>query len=176
MAQDYVIQTDGLTKRYGSLVAVDNLTLRVPRGEVFGLLGPNGSGKTTTIGMLLGLVRPSSGTRRLFGLESDGVTPETLRRVGAIVETPTFYPYLSGRANLKYFEGISRRGSRDEVDRLLELVGLTGRAGSKFRTYSLGMKQRLGLRRTLCWETRSCSSSTSRPTAWTRRAWRRSGD
>ena len=145
MAQDYVIQTDGLTKRYGSLVAVDNLTLRVPRGEVFGLLGPNGSGKTTTIGMLLGLVRPSSGTRRLFGLESDGVTPETLRRVGAIVETPTFYPYLSGRANLKYFEGISRRGSRDEVDRLLELVGLTGRAGSKFRTYSLGMKQRLGL-------------------------------
>ena len=145
MAQDYVIQTDGLTKRYGSLVAVDNLTLRVPCGEVFGLLGPNGSGKTTTIGMLLGLVRPSSGTRCLFGLESDGVTPETLRRVGAIVETPTFYPYLSGRANLKYFEGISRRGSRDEVDRLLELVGLTGRAGSKFRTYSLGMKQRLGL-------------------------------
>ena len=145
MAQDYVIQTDGLTKRYGSLVAVDNLTLRVPRGEVFGLLGPNGSGKTTTIGMLLGLVRPSSGTKRLFGLESDGVTPETLRRVGAIVETPTFYPYLSGRANLKYFQGISRHGSRDEVDRLLELVGLTGRAGSKFRTYSLGMKQRLGL-------------------------------
>lgn len=142
---DLVVETRGLTKRYGSVLAVDNLSLEVPKGGVFGLLGPNGSGKTTTLGMLLGLVRPTAGSIRLF--DSDGTAPHdaSLRRVGAMVETPTFYPYLSGRANLRYFQGIAGRDDPTEVDRLLDQVGLSGRADSKYSTYSLGMKQRLGI-------------------------------
>lgn len=139
----YVIETKALTKRYGDVVAVDQLSLRVPRGGVFGFLGPNGSGKTTTMGMLLGLVHPTSGEARIFG--DPARHPATLRRVGAMVETPTFYPYLSGRANLRYFQGVSGQGTPSEVDRLLELVDLGKRADSKFGAYSLGMKQRLGI-------------------------------
>jgi ABC-2 type transport system ATP-binding protein len=142
---NWVIETRSLTKQYGSIQAVDSLSLQVPGGGVFGLLGPNGSGKTTTMGMLLGLVRPTAGTIRLFGDPVEGVHPHALRRIGAIVEEPSFYPYLSGRNNLRYFQGIGGNGSRDEVDRLLETVGLSERAGSKFNTYSMGMKQRLGI-------------------------------
>jgi ABC-type multidrug transport system ATPase subunit len=138
-----VIETTDLMKRYGEVVAVDHLTLRVPRGGVFGFLGPNGSGKTTTMGMLLGLVHPTSGDARIFG--DPARHPATLRRVGAMVETPTFYPYLTGRANLRYFQGIGRRGAPADVDRLLDLVDLGKRADSKYATYSLGMKQRLGI-------------------------------
>ncbi len=97
------------------------------------------------MGMLLGLVRPTAGTIRLFGDPAEGVHPHALRRIGAIVEEPSFYPYLSGRNNLRYFQGIGGNASRDEVDRLLETVGLAERAGSKFHTYSMGMKQRLGI-------------------------------
>ncbi|MFW6174727.1 MAG: ABC transporter ATP-binding protein [Chloroflexota bacterium] len=138
-----VIETRGLTKMFGRVAAVRDLSLEVPRGGVFGLLGPNGSGKTTTMGMLLGLVQATSGSFYLFGQE--GATPETLRRIGAIVETPAFYPYMSGRDNLRYFQGITGRGSPDEVDHLLETVELSAHAGRKFGTYSLGMKQRLGI-------------------------------
>ncbi len=141
--QDLVIETDGLTKRYGDVVAVDGLSLRVPRGGVFGFLGPNGSGKTTTMGMLLGLVQLTSGVARIFGAHAG--ESDTLRRIGAMVESPTFYPYLSGRANLRYFQAIGRRGSPKDIDRLLDLVDLGKRADSKFGTYSLGMKQRLGV-------------------------------
>ena len=141
----WVIETRSLTKEYGSIRAVDDLSLQVPQGGVFGLLGPNGSGKTTTMGMLLGLVRPTAGTIRLFGDPAEGVHPHALRRIGAIVEEPSFYPYLSGRNNIRYFQGIGGNGSREEVDRLLETVGLAERAGSKFHTYSMGMKQRLGI-------------------------------
>ena len=109
----------------------------------FGLLGPNGSGKTTTMGMLLGLTRPTAGSFRLFGAQSNHQA--SLRRVGAIVETPTFYPYLSGRQNLAYFQGILGRGTPQELDDLLERVGLADRGNDRFHTYSLGMKQRLGL-------------------------------
>lgn len=140
---EYVIETRALTKRYGDVLAVNDLTLRVPRGGVFGFLGPNGSGKTTTMGMLLGLVHPTSGEARIFG--DPARHPATLRRVGAMVETPTFYPYLSGRANLRYFQGIGRRGAAADIERLLTLVDLGKRADSKFATYSLGMKQRLGI-------------------------------
>ena len=140
---DLVIRTDGLTKRYGKIVAVDGLSMEVRRGHVYGLLGPNGSGKTTTMGMLLGLVRPTSGSFSLFG-SSDGHR-DALRRIGSIVETPAFYPYLSGRQNLAYFQGISGRGEPSELDELLERVGLASRGGDRFQTYSLGMKQRLGL-------------------------------
>ena len=140
---DFVIRTDGLTKRYGEILAVDGLSMQVPRGRIFGLLGPNGSGKTTTMGMLLGLVKPTAGSFTLFGSNSPHV--ESLRRLGAIVETPAFYPYLSGRDNLAYFQGIGGRSDAAELDDLLEKVGLADRADSRFRTYSLGMKQRLGL-------------------------------
>ena len=143
MANDPVIKTDGLTKRYGRIVAVDGVSLEVSRGHVFGLLGPNGSGKTTTMGMLLGLVKPTSGSFDLLGAG----TPhrDALHRTGAIVETPSFYPYLSGRQNLAYFQGILGRGTPEELDGLLERVGLADRGNDRFSTYSLGMKQRLGL-------------------------------
>ena len=140
---DVVIQTDALTKRYGRVLAVDQLSLQVPRGHVFGLLGPNGAGKTTFMGMLLGLVRPTSGSFSLLG--ANGVSMDALRRIGAIVETPAFYPYLSGRRNLAYFQGVMGRKDPSELDTLLERVGLADRANDAFKTYSLGMKQRLGL-------------------------------
>jgi ABC-2 type transport system ATP-binding protein len=138
-----VIETEGLSKAFGNVQAVTDLTLRVPYGGVFGFLGPNGSGKTTTIGMLLGLIQPTSGRFRIFG--NAGAGTQTLERIGAIVETPAFYPYLSGRANLRYFQGICGRGKPGEVDELLEQVGLSERANRKYTTYSQGMKQRLGI-------------------------------
>lgn len=141
--EDLVIETNDLSKRYGQVTAVDRLSLRVPRGHVFGLLGPNGSGKTTAMSMLLGLVRPTAGSFRLFGGgQADG---EALRRIGAIIETPSFYPYLSGRQNLEYFQGVSGKGDRQELDTLLDKVGLLQRADDRYQTYSLGMKQRLGI-------------------------------
>ena len=140
---DLVIQTSGLTKRFGKNVAVDNLSMEVRRGRVYGLLGPNGSGKTTTMGMLLGLLRPTAGNFSLFG--STAGHEESLRRIGAVIETPAFYPYLSGRGNLAYFQLISGRGAPSELDELLASVGLGGRGDDRFRTYSLGMKQRLGI-------------------------------
>lgn len=145
----WVIETEGLTKRYGSITAVDNLSLQVPDTGVFGLLGPNGSGKTTTMGMLLGLIHPTSGSIRLFGSNLAGEHGNALSRIGAIVEEPSFYSHLSGRDNLRYFQGVSGRGAPGEVDHLLEMVGLSERAGSKFNTYSTGMKQRLGIAYTL---------------------------
>ena len=152
---DTVIQTNGLTKRYGRVLAVDGLSLSVPRGRIFGLLGPNGSGKTTLMSMLLGLVRPTAGSFTLFGAPPErGGLERQLHRIGALIETPTFYPYMSGRNNLAYFQGISGqdisgRGDPKELDLLLEQVGLGDRGGDKFQTYSLGMKQRLGLAYTL---------------------------
>ena len=140
---EFVIQTDGLTKRYRNVVAVDDLSIEVRRGRVYGLLGPNGSGKTTTMGLLLGLLRPTSGTFSLFG--SSERHEESLRRVGAIIESPSFYPYLSGLQNLKYFQMISGDGSEEELESLIDRVGLAGRGDDPFRTYSSGMKQRLGI-------------------------------
>ncbi|MQF70225.1 ATP-binding cassette domain-containing protein [SAR202 cluster bacterium AD-804-J14_MRT_500m] len=140
---EFVIQTDGLTKRYKNVVAVDDLSMEMRRGRVYGLLGPNASGKTTIMGLLLGLLRPSSGTFSLFG-SRDG-HEESLRRVGAIIESPSFYPYLSGLQNLKYFQIISGGGSEGELESLIDRVGLAGRSDDLFRTYSLGMKQRLGI-------------------------------
>ena len=119
---ELVIQTDALTKRYGDIVAVDDLSLEVPRGHVFGLLGPNGSGKTTTMGMLLGLVKPAGGSFSLFGGRTSH--QDALHRTGAIVETPSFYPSLSGRDNLAYYQGISGRGDRKELDELRSSTSL----------------------------------------------------
>ena len=138
-----VLATSELKKKYGEVVAVDGVSWSVPQGSVFGLLGPNGAGKTTMIGMLLGLIKPDSGTISLFG--DSGPPERSLPKIGAIMETPAFYPYLSGRDNLRYFQGISTHEDPAEIDRLLELVSLSRRADSKFSTYSLGMKHRLGI-------------------------------
>jgi ABC-2 type transport system ATP-binding protein len=137
-----LVETRGLTKRYGSITAVSGLDLTVRRGEVYGFLGPNGAGKTTTLRMLLGLIRPTSGSARVLG-ESPG-TPNGLERVGALVESPAFYPYLSGRDNLRVIARYSGE-PRSRIAEVLEQVELSGRAKDKFKKYSLGMKQRLGV-------------------------------
>jgi ABC-type multidrug transport system ATPase subunit len=137
-----VIETNDLTKRYRDLVAVDRLTLRVRRGEVYGFLGPNGAGKTTTLRMLLGLVRPTSGVASVLG--SSPGSSEALANIGALIEAPGFYPFLSGRDNLRVMAGHARV-KPERVDVVLDEVGLNGRANDRFRTYSQGMKQRLGV-------------------------------
>ncbi len=140
-----VIETNGLSKDFGSILAVDNLSLSVPKGSVFGLLGPNGAGKTTIIGILLGLITPTSGKFSLFGEEINGSIESALQRIGATMETPSFYPYLSGLDNLRYFQQVAGHNDAAELDSLLELVNLRPRRHSKFATYSLGMKHRLGI-------------------------------
>jgi ABC-2 type transport system ATP-binding protein len=137
-----LVETRGLTKRYGGIAAVESLDLTVRRGEVYGFLGPNGAGKTTTLRMLLGLIRPTSGDARVLG-EKPG-SPAGLGKVGALVESPAFYPYLSGQDNLRVMARYS--GVRSpRIAEVLERVELSGRAKDKFRKYSLGMKQRLGV-------------------------------
>ncbi len=136
------VETRQLTKRYGPLTAVDALALEVRAGEVYGFLGPNGAGKTTTLRMLLGLIKPTSGSVRLFG-RAPGVRGH-LSRVGSLVEGPAFYPYLSGRDNLRV---LARHAgvARDRIPVVLDQVDLTGRANDRYGMYSLGMKQRLGV-------------------------------
>jgi len=139
----FAIETNGLGKRYGDrILAVDQLNMRVRRGEVYGFLGPNGAGKTTTLRMLLGLIRPTSGSATVLGAPPGA--PEGLARIGALVETPAFYPFLSGRDNLRL---LARYAGVPEtrIPVVLEEVELTARAGDRFATYSLGMKQRLGV-------------------------------
>jgi len=143
------IETHGLTKSFGSHLAVDDVDLAVPRGSVFGFLGPNGAGKTTTIRMLLGLVSATSGSISVLGREMPRSLGEVLPRVGALVEGPAFYPFLSGAANLHRLDtadptvdGASRT---ERVAQALERVGLSQAAGKKVKAYSLGMKQRLGI-------------------------------
>lgn len=136
-----VLKIEGLTKRYGSITAVDSLHLDIPKGSVFGILGPNGSGKTTTLGMVLGVIKPAHGKFLWF---DEALNFKSKKRIGAILETPNFYPYLSGISNLKLVSEIKELdGSR--IDEVLTLVNLKGRAKSKFKTYSLGMKQRLAI-------------------------------
>ncbi len=142
---EVVLRTAGLTKRYGRLVAVADLDLEVRTGQVYGFLGPNGSGKTTTIAMILGLLNPDRGRVELFGHDARPHLAHLLRRTGAVMEAPAFYPHLSGRANLRIFAVLSGGISDRHLDEVLDLVGLLGRAQSKVRTYSLGMKQRLAL-------------------------------
>lgn len=147
--ENVVISTSRLTKVYGNLVAVNDLHIQVMRGDVFGFLGPNGSGKTTTIRMLLGLVRPTAGRAVIFGLDNAQQLPVILQHIGAIVETPVFYPYLSGKDNLHVVAAtsgmITGRASNRRVAEVLELVELQKYAHLTFRQYSFGMKQRLGI-------------------------------
>jgi ABC-2 type transport system ATP-binding protein len=144
------IATRGLTKRFrGGQVAVDHIDLVVPHGAVFGFLGPNGSGKTTTIRMLLGLVRPTAGEFDLLGRSMPGGALAVLPRVGALVEGPAFHPYLSGWANLARLDAGDRtvdpRTAKRRIGEALERVGLAAAARKRYRNYSLGMRQRLGL-------------------------------
>ena len=140
-----VVRLKGLTKRFGSLTAVDQLDLEVIPGEVFGFLGPNGAGKSTTIGMMLGLIEPTAGSVEIFGMDASQHRSDVLRRVGAIIEAPAFYPYMSGRDNLRVVARYSGGGHESQIDEVLELVGLGGREKDKIKHYSTGMKQRLGL-------------------------------
>src|SRR6266478_6807926 len=144
-----VISTSRLTKAFGRLVAVNDLHLQVMRGDVFGFLGPNGSGKTTTIRMLLGLIRPTAGRAILFGMDNAYQLPAILHHIGAIVETPVFYPYLSGVDNLRIVAAASGmqlgRANQARIDEVLNLVDLGARGGDAYRKYSLGMKQRLAI-------------------------------
>ncbi|MBW8738304.1 MAG: ABC transporter ATP-binding protein [Streptomyces turgidiscabies] len=147
---DAVIVTRALTKRYrGGQLAVDGLDLTVPAGSVFGFLGPNGSGKTTTIRMLMGLIEPTSGTARVLGRPMPRATRAVLPQVGALIEGPALYGFLSGRDNLVRYDSADPtadpRTRRARVAAALDRVGLTAAAGKKARAYSLGMKQRLGL-------------------------------
>jgi ABC-2 type transport system ATP-binding protein len=138
------IETRGLTKSYGPVLAVDHLDLTVERGEVFGFLGPNGAGKTTTMRILLGLVKQSEGSAAILGMDIAHHMPEILARTGSVIENPTFYPYLSGRENLRAFASLAGI-SHDRIPPVLDLLDLTSAAGRKFSTYSLGMKQRLAV-------------------------------
>lgn len=150
MISEQIIEVRGLTKKFKSLVAVNNLDLNVYRGDVFGFLGPNGAGKSTTIRMLLSLIKPTGGTIKIFGLPLNGNREKILGKVGAIVEKPDFYMYLSAYKNLEILGRLSGADtSKKKIMEMLELVGLAKRYKSKVKTYSHGMKQRLGIAQAL---------------------------
>lgn len=136
-----VLSTQKLTKNFGRLCAVSQLDLEVKRGEVFGMLGPNGSGKTTTLGMLMGVVNPTGGSFSWFGQQA---THQTRKKIGAVLEHPIFYPYLTGQKNLE-LTAMIKGAPDDHIAKVLDIVELTARKDDKYRTYSLGMKQRLAI-------------------------------
>jgi ABC-2 type transport system ATP-binding protein len=138
------VEVRGLVKRYGDLVAVDDVDLTVEAGDVYGYLGPNGAGKTTSLRMMLGLIRPTAGTVRLFGRDPQAGI-DALERVAGFVEAPRFYPYLSGRKNLELLAAFDGGDARTRIDDVLGTVELSGRAHDKVGGYSHGMRQRLGI-------------------------------
>ena len=148
-SQDLAIETAGLTKRFGHQVVVDDLALAVPAGTVFGFLGPNGSGKTTTIRMLVGLLKADAGEIRVTGRPMPAQGRQILPEVGSLIDGPAFYPWLSGRQNLWRIDAYGpdgrRRDRRGRIEEALARVGLTAAGDKKFKAYSLGMRQRLGL-------------------------------
>jgi ABC-2 type transport system ATP-binding protein len=146
---DTVLRLHGLSKSFGSLVAVKDVNLELRRGEVFGFLGPNGAGKSTTVGMILGLIAPTAGSIELFGVKQNGNRWAALRRIGAIIEEPAFFPYLSGWDNLEVLARSIGDISNDRIKEVLERVNLLERARDQYGHYSMGMKQRLGIASTL---------------------------
>ena len=146
---DVVLEVRGLTKRFGATQAVDGLDLTIRRGEVLGFLGPNGSGKSTTVGMVLGLVRPTDGVIEIMGTPLMDDPSLVSRHIGAIIENPAFYPFLSGRDNLRAHARLAGGVPEGRIDELLTLVNMESRADAKYKTYSLGMKQRIGIASTL---------------------------
>ena len=144
-----ILRTEGLWKRYGRITAVADMNLQVFDSEVYSFLGPNGSGKSTTVGMILGLVHPTRGRALAFGSNMATHPWPALRKIGAVIETPAFYPYLSGYDNLRALAIALGGVPRVRIDEMLELVGLRERGKDPYKTYSLGMKQRLGIASTL---------------------------
>jgi ABC-2 type transport system ATP-binding protein len=145
MSPSLALATHGLRKSYGSRLALDGLELSVPTGVVYGFLGPNGAGKTTTMRVLTGLIHADGGTMELLGRPFTGRDRQRLFDIGALVETPAFYPYLSGRGNLQALAASGAHVSASRIDEVLEIVGLRERSADKVSRYSLGMKQRLGI-------------------------------
>jgi len=143
------IETTGLTKRFGARTALDGIDLRVPRGSAFGFLGPNGAGKTTIIRTLLGLTHANAGTMEVLGYPVPHQGAQALRRVGAIVEEPRFHPNLTGRENLRIVAAVRGPETHARIEPALARVGLADRAGNKVKSYSMGMRQRLGVARCL---------------------------
>src|SRR5262249_19804399 len=143
------VETHGLTKRFDGRVAVDSVDLLVPRGVAFGYLGPNGAGKTTLIRMLLGLTGATEGSMSVLGLPVPDRRGDALAGAGAAVEEPRFHPHLTGRENLAVVAAARGRGAAGRIDHSLALVGLEARADDRVKTYSLGMRQRLGIARCL---------------------------
>ena len=142
---EVILRTTGLTKKFGKRTAVNNLNLEIRKGEVFGFLGPNGSGKSTTVSMIVGLIKPTAGSVNAFGMDlKDNYWP-IMRRLGATIESPAFYPYLSGRDNLELFSIAIGGIPPARIMEVLERVNLADRAKDKYRQYSLGMKQRLAI-------------------------------
>lgn len=141
-----VLSVQQLTKHYGAIRALDNVSFDVPQGSVFGILGPNGSGKTTLLGISMDIIKPTSG--QFFWKGQPGTSEQQRRQIGTLLETPNFYPYLSGYRNLEIVAAIKGRGQND-IDRVLQIVNLHQRKDSKFATFSLGMKQRLAIASTL---------------------------
>lgn len=144
-SNEVVLRLQHLSKQYGKRLAVNDLSLDVHRGDIFGFLGPNGAGKTTTIRMLFGLIRPTTGSVEILGQDLDIHRAQVLPRVGALIETPALYLYLSGRDNLRAVASALGGLPATRIDEVLEIVGLRGRQKDRVRTYSLGMKQRLGV-------------------------------
>lgn len=138
-----VLSLTGISKSYGSIQALKNVSYEVPEGCVFGILGPNGSGKTTMLSIILDILRADSGTYSWFG--QPAASPGTRKQIGSLLETPNFYQYLSAVDNLNITHAISGRGDAADIDRVLEVVKLTERKKSRFSAYSLGMKQRLAI-------------------------------
>lgn len=142
---ELAVATRGLVKSYGKHKALVGLDMSVPRGRVYGFLGPNGSGKTTALRLLTGLLRPNAGTIALFGTPYTWHDRKRLFKVGSLIETPSFYPYLSGSDNLLVLSAAGPRTDPGRIGQVLEYVGMGGRSKDAVQTYSLGMKQRLGI-------------------------------
>ncbi|MBX7262795.1 MAG: ATP-binding cassette domain-containing protein, partial [Chitinophagaceae bacterium] len=137
-----VLSIQNLVKYYGSIKALDGISYDIPKGCVYGILGPNGSGKTTTLGIVLNVLNQTSGTYLWFGNPANA---DTRKKIGSLLETPNFYHYLSAVDNLKITQSINKRGTEEDIHKVLEIVNLAQRKNSKFSTYSLGMKQRLAI-------------------------------
>lgn len=144
-----ILEVQGLEKRIGKRTLVQDISFKVAEGEIFGFLGPNGAGKTTTIRMLVGLIRPTAGSVRIAGYDIRRHFLQGIRHVGCIVENPELYPYLSGRENLELFARMQSTVPQERIDEVVRLVELSDRINDKVKTYSLGMRQRLGIAQAL---------------------------
>ena len=144
---NYIIETQNLTKCYGEYAAVRDVSLHVPQGAIYGLLGRNGAGKTTVMKMLLGLARPTSGSILLFGRPVKGFARDIYSRIGSSIEAPGFYPHMTAKENLTIFSRLTGKPDPSRIEQALDTVGLSSDSQKTFSQYSLGMKQRLGIAR-----------------------------